>query len=222
MAEHGFAVTCDGREYHVDEYTHEAIRRLVESGSICRACGQSFAHTRPEVYRNTCLPCYLASYPCVEKDYRFIGFHQPDDSNVRYAQFIDPRGYVYEISPDYSSSGGWREPALDEIATLLYWGYPIPFPFAPGQERYRDAVSIYGTLADGCIVVMFYARFGNAKSFTYLLTNDGAPPLELTRTKPSVRKLLGEASARVLARQSSCTNYDTYLELIDFMKKSQK
>jgi hypothetical protein len=210
---HGKTIALDDHNFTVDENTYHAIRRLVESGSICRECGKPYEVSNPKIHCNTCLACYLASSVCREKGYRFLSFRQYSDTYTL-AQFITPIGYIHEISPERTDRY-IAEPECDVWQTLLYWSYTLPFPYTDRLDGEYDSVNIHaGKPFEGVIVAQFYKRFGNGNSATYLLTNDGAPPFEINRRTKAARDFLDAATERAKRFQHSTVAYAMYIEMV--------
>lgn len=189
-----------GHSIAISEEALEQIKAIIEAGKVCIRCNGHYSQDNPETAKNVCLKCFLGDESRSSLSYVGPYTHQSAGSSYtyHYELLIDPKGYIYTISPDLSHE---RE-SRDEALTMKHWSFQVPEQVLFNGEitvLHDSEWSIFGDIHDPVIVGRnHHSRLHDSKTFVFLLYKDREAK-ELNKRKSDIKDLFREARRRVEA-----------------------
>ena len=182
-------------ESFIDDDTLRRVETLLAGNTYCNSCQQKFTDTRPEVFKNQCMACFIAKHSNLE----VTGSVWPDKDGVPQYLWMDGRGHITLTSPD---SANTQESIW---ATLEYWGFTLPewascgsFNGSLSKWRWHN---LYSHPKQWAVVAVHQPSY-DSKLLYFLLQKDGSAII-LDRRQKRVRDMLMAAAADIRAGKAS-------------------
>ena len=169
---------------------YDRIAKFVKKHLVCEICDKAYTEDRPQVYLNTCLPCFLVVQ---QEDHRttftYAGEYRRTEKYIEY-RFLDRQGYLH-LSRTNSSNV-----SMSIEATLAHYHLHLPTEVEYKQEKIALEINnwrLRGDFVHNPVIVAEWDRRGeNPLSFLFIATK-GAGWSPLARRTKEDKALFTEA-----------------------------